>query len=240
MRGPSIKLAAAALASVLLLAGCQSNPQQATAGDGFTRPTLPDKSDLSSTGRNRYFILEPGHQLALESKGGDRLTITVLNDTKVVDGVETRVVEERETKNGQLAEVSRNFFAISKSTGDVFYFGEEVDDYKDGKITGHGGAWLAGKDRAKPGILIRGNPKVGQRYYQEVAPGVAMDRAQVVSTSETVTTPAGKFTSCLKTEETTPLEPADKEYKLYAPDVGLLTDGDFRLVRHGPAAAKPE
>jgi len=54
-------------------------------------PTEPD--ELVSTGRNPYFILEPGYTLVLE--GGDgRLTITVLNETKKVDGVETRVVEE--------------------------------------------------------------------------------------------------------------------------------------------------
>ena len=54
------------------------------------------KGDLSSTGRNRYFVLEPGFQLVLEGKEGGKttvLTITVLNDTKMVDGVETRVVE---------------------------------------------------------------------------------------------------------------------------------------------------
>jgi Concanavalin A-like lectin/glucanases superfamily len=56
--------------------------------------------------------------------GLGELTITVLNETKMVDGVETRVVEERETKGGKLKEVSRNYFAISKRTNDVFYFGE--------------------------------------------------------------------------------------------------------------------
>jgi hypothetical protein len=57
-----------------------------------------------------------------------------------------------------------------------------------------------------------------------------MDRAQIVSVSERVTTPAGTFEKCLKTEETTPLEPGDKEYKLYAPGVGLVRDGPLALV----------
>ena len=38
-----------------------------------------DKTDLSSTGRNRYFVLEPGYQLVLEGKHGSKsttLTIT--------------------------------------------------------------------------------------------------------------------------------------------------------------------
>ena len=62
---------------------------------------------LSTTGRNDYFILEAGFQTIFEG-GGTRLQITVLNETKTVDGVLTRVVEEREWKKGQLYEVSRN------------------------------------------------------------------------------------------------------------------------------------
>src|SRR5262245_6810404 len=72
----------------------------------WVEPTLPAASTLSSTGRSPYFVLEPGYQLVL-TDDSDRLTITVLEETKTVDGVETRVVEERETKDGELVEVSR-------------------------------------------------------------------------------------------------------------------------------------
>ena len=51
--------------------------------------------------------------------------------------------------------------------------------------------------------------------------------------SETVETPAGNFKNCLKTEETTPLEPDNTEYKYYAPGVGLVKDGPMKLVRSG-------
>src|SRR5918998_3160530 len=60
---------------------------------------------LATTGRNRYFVLEPGFQLALEG-GNTRVQITVLDETRQVAGVETRVVEEREWKGGQLYERS--------------------------------------------------------------------------------------------------------------------------------------
>ena len=96
------------------------------------------KSELASRGRNRYFILEPGYRSTLEH-GSERLVVSVLNETEKVDGVETRVVEERETKGGHLAEVSRNFFAIHKRTGDLYYFGEGVDIYKSDKIVNHEG-----------------------------------------------------------------------------------------------------
>src|ERR1043166_887591 len=160
------------------------------------------------------------------------LVITVLDETKVVGGVETRVVEERETENGLPAEVSRNYFAISKKDSSVYYFGEDVDEYEDGKLSGHGGSWHAGENGARFGLMMPGAPRVGARYYQEVAPHVAMDRAEIVSVTDTYETPAGKFENCVKTIETTPLEKG-RETKIYAPGVGQLQDGAMKLVRYG-------
>jgi hypothetical protein len=188
-----------------------------------------DKADLASAGRNPYVILEPGYTLVLED-GATRLTVTVLNETETVDGVDTRVVEERETVKGQPIEVSRNFFAISRRTRDVFYFGEDVDMYKNGKVVSHEGAWRSGVAGARFGLFMPGTPARGAKFYQEIAPGVAMDRAAIVSLSETLRVPAGSYTNVLKTEETTPLEPGVREYKYYAKDIGLLQDGDLKLV----------
>lgn len=198
----------------------------------WTQDFLADKKELAASGRNPFFSLEPGHFLVLEA-GHEQVTITVLGQTKEVDGVQTRVIEERETKNGKLVEVSRNFFALCKRTNGVFYFGEEVDIYKDGKIVDHDGAWLSGVDDARFGLMMPGQVLLGARHYQEIAPKAAMDRAEIVSTGETVTTPAGEFKNCLKVEETTPLEPGEKGYKLYAPGIGLVQDGSLKLVRHG-------
>lgn len=200
----------------------------------WTRDFAVAPGELSSTGRNPYFILEPGHQLILEDDD-ERLTITVLDETKLVDGVETRVVEERETKGGELVEVSRNFFAVSKRTNGVFYFGEEVDIYKNGKLASHEGAWLSGVDGAKFGLLIPGEALLKARYYQEIAPTKAMDRAEIVGIAETLTTPAGDFKHCLKTEETSPLEPKVRDHKYYAPGVGLVKEGSLKLVKYGKA-----
>lgn len=194
-----------------------------------------ERGELSSTGRNPYFILEPGYQLVFEG-GGDQLFITVLDETRMVDGVETRVVEERESEDGELVEVSRNFFAISTRTNSVFYFGEEVDEYEDGKVTGHGGQWMAGEDDARFGLMMPGQVLLKGRYFQEIAEGVAMDRAEIVSMDETIETPAGKFEDCLKTIETNPLKPRERESKVYAPGVGLLRDGSMVLVGYGKIA----
>jgi hypothetical protein len=199
-------------------------PQKA----GFRATFSVDKTSLSSTGRGAYFILEPGYTLHMQS-GKDTLIITVLDETKVVDGVATRVVEERETEGGQLVEVSRNYVAVDKAAGDVYYFGEDVDLYKNGKVTGHEGAWLSGVNGAKFGLLVPGAPRPGDRYYQESAPKVAMDRAEVVSATEEVKVPAGTFKNCLRTRESSALETGTED-KYYAPGVGLIKDAEFVLV----------
>src|SRR5213594_3772108 len=196
----------------------------------WTSAFLVEPDELTSVGRNPYFILEPGYTLVLEGEGA-QLTITVLNETKKVDGVVTRVVEERETKGGKLTEVARNYFAISKRTNDVFYFGEDVDMYKDGKVVNHDGTWLSGVNGNKFGLMMPGRVLLHSRYYQEVAPQVAMDRATIVSMTETVKTPAGEFKNCLKVEETSPLTRFTTEYKYYAPGIGMVSDGTMKLVK---------
>lgn len=200
----------------------------------WTEPTLPDRATLSSVGRNPYFVLEPGYVLHLKKKDEvDTLTISVLNETKIVDGVETRIIEERETEGGRLAEISRNYFAVSKQDGNLYYFGEDVDVYKEGKVTNHEGSWLAGVNRAKAGLMLPGKPAAGMRFYVEQAPKVAMDRSEVVSVTATCTTPAGDFKNVLKVREGSAIEKGEEEIKQYAPGVGLIQDEDFVLVKYG-------
>ncbi len=189
---------------------------------------------FSPTGRNRFFILEPGHTFVIASKS-DKVIITVLDQTKKVGKVVTRVVEEREFEDGELVEVSRNFFAICTATSDVFYFGEEVNDYEDGKITGHGGAWRADEKGCKAGIIMPGTALLGARHYQEIAPN-AMDRAEIIADSVTMTTPAGTFENCIRVKETSPLEPGSICYKTYAPGIGMIQDEDLLLASGSKAA----
>jgi len=185
---------------------------------------------FSSVGRNRFFILQPGHQLVLESST-EKVVITVLDETKKIGGVETRVVEEREEEKGELKEVSRNFYAICKGHGDVFYFGEEVDDYKDGKIVKHSGEWRADQKDSRAGIMMPGTILLGARYYQEIAPN-AMDRAEIMRDDVTMETPAGTFKNCVRIEETSGIDPGEKCYKTYAPGVGLIQDEDLVLTSY--------
>ena len=222
----------------LLIVVAAALPLVIAADDGFQDTFDVPKDQFVSTGKNAYFSLEPGYRLTFEGKEDGKklaLVITVLDETKTVDGVETRIVEERETVNGKPIEVSRNYFAIDKRNNDVYYFGEDVDVYKNGKVASHPGGWLSGVNGAHYGLFMPAKPAVGQKFQQEFAPKEAMDRCEVVSMSEKLAVPMGNFDHCLKIKETTPLE-SGKEYKIYAPKVGLLADEDLKLVKHGPTS----
>jgi hypothetical protein len=86
--------------------------------------------------------------------------------------------------------------------------------------------------------MVPGRPAVGDRFYQEIAPGVAMDRARIVSLDASIRTPAGEFKGCLEFVETTPLEPLARDTKTYAPGIGLVKDGPLLLVEHGRKEGK--
>lgn len=195
-----------------------------------------DDYSFVSTGKNPYWPLTPGRFVvlgALKPAGGEFVLISVLDDTEMIDGIETRVIEEREYDMGQLKEISRNFFAMAKQTGDVFYFGEDVDDYENGQVIGHGGQWRAGVNSAVAGLFMPGEPSVGMRYYMEIHPGVAMDRAEIFETGATVDTPAGTFRRALIVSESSPLEEGDESYKRYAPKVGMIFDDGLELYAYG-------
>ena len=103
--------------------------------------------------------------------------------------------------------------------------------YKDGKVVNHEGSWLSGVNGSKFGLMMPGRALIQSRYYQEVAPNIAMDRATIVSVTETVKTPAGVFANCLRVEETSPLSRFSTEYKYYAPGIGMVSDGTMKLVK---------
>jgi hypothetical protein len=194
---------------------------------------------FSTTGSNPYFILEPGYQLVFKGVSDNvpvNVTTTVLNQTKVVgDGIVARVVEEKtvNTQTGDLKEITNDYFAICKENNSVFYLGESVDDYENGKVVSHEGSWVHGSDKARAGLIMPGIILMGSRYYQEIAPDVAMDKSQVIGTNETVSVPAGSFSNVISMKESSDIEPGVTEINLHAPGVGQVVDNDTKLVSYG-------
>lgn len=190
-----------------------------------------ERANLGVKGSNPWFNLTPGYRLSYRD-GLDTDTLTVLAETQRIDGVETRVVEDREAHGGKPVEVTRDYYAIDSATGDVYYFGEDVDAYKDGAVVGHEGSWRSGEKGAKFGLMMPADPKPGRRFFQEQAPGVGMDRAEIAARRDRVVTPAGTFPACVHVVETSTLEKGT-EHKWYAAGVGLVRDGKAYLVGYG-------
>jgi hypothetical protein len=195
----------------------------------------PSRGGFSLTIDNPWFPLAVGNQWILEGTEGGKaihLEITVLNTTVDVAGVPTLVLEEREQENGQLVEVSRNFFAQA-AEGSVCYFGEDVDIYSNGVIVSHESQWRADGNQNLPGIFIPASPSKGMAFREEVAPGVAEDRAVIAAVNEKAVVPAGTFTATVRYRETSPLESGSSR-KVFALNVGLIEDDNALLISRTP------
>lgn len=236
--------AIAILSVVLILAFLSADPAPAS---GKKRPftdefPLGDCAALVNStaagARNRYFPLEIGRVWELSNQecvdAGDcddleEVRITVLNATEMVNGVLTRVVEEREWENGALDEVSLNFFAECQGTEDVYYFGEDVEDGSGNPLPD---GWRAGVNGAKPGLIFPGGAfLLGARYFTELAPGVALDRAEHKAMGLEVTVPAGTFHDCVMVLDTDALEKSKKgDKKVYCPGTGMVMDEELVLT----------
>ncbi len=212
--------------------------------DGFTRQFPLSACEFKSTGGNDFLRLKPGRQLYLsnvrcvgagECDELEELWITMLPETRTIRfnhggksiTVRARVMEEYETADGEVEEISRNYVADCNPMHDVYYFGEDVEDGDGNPLPD---AWLAGRDGARPGILMPDRAfLLGSRYYQEIAPN-AKDRGEHTSMGFEVEVPAGVFRNCVEVTETSPLEPGHESLKTYCPNVGLVRDDDLELM----------
>ena len=181
---------------------------------------------------NKYYPLIPGTTFVYEGKTGDgaeRNEVTVTSDTKVILGVKCVVVHDKVTVEGKLKEETYDWYAQNKD-GSVWYFGEDATSYENGRVTSTSGSWEAGRNDAKPGIIMKANPARGDSWRQEFRKGEAEDMAEVIALNEPATVPAGTFQGCIKTKDWTPLEPKIEENKLYCPVAGVVSS---KMVKGG-------
>jgi hypothetical protein len=148
--------------------------------------------------------------------------MTVTHSTKKVMGVKCVVVDDRVWVHGNLTEKTFDYYAQDKK-GNVWYFGENSKEYKNGKVSTRG-SWEAGKHGAKPGIIMQANPKVGQSYRQEYSKGSAEDMAKVLKLNGFAKVPYGSFDHTLVSKEWSPLERGVVEHKKYAAGVGDIKE----------------
>lgn len=184
---------------------------------------------------NTYFPLVAGttYTYKADTEDGCEVDVTsVTYNTRVIDGVTTRVVHDQvfdgddcTTAPAALAEDTLDYYAQDNS-GNVWYMGEDTFDCEGaGNCTLGEGGWIGGVNGARPGIIMLAHPQVGDLYKQEFLSGVAADQAVVraVGVSSRMTRPdayRSAYNQCVVTEESTPLEPGAVEFKTYCAGIG--------------------
>jgi hypothetical protein len=207
----------------------------ASAGNGKFTSQFPGENTFASQGNNYFLPLIPGLFQVLETGNHKvKVVVTVTERTKIIDGVETRIVTEREEHDGVLFEITDNYEAISTKTNAVYYFGEYATQYKDGQAVGHKGSWQVGENGAQFGLLMPGVPLLGAKFLQENAPPVALDRSQIIQEGVTIDTPAGTLKNCLRVFDTDGLDPqAPPENKIYCHGIGNVVDEKLTVTTYG-------
>ena len=199
-------------------------------------PLAPfDRRDFthSTTINNRWYPLAPGMRFVLEGRadrGGGvlphRVVFTVTDLVKVINGVNTVVLWDRDFSDGQLVEAELAFHA-QDNYGNVWNLGEYPEEYENGVFTGAPSTWIAGLAESEAGVIVSGNPTLGDKFLQGYAPSIDfLDCAKVYKTGENVCVPTGCYENVLVVAERSPLEAGSgKQFKYYAPRVGNVMIG---------------
>jgi hypothetical protein len=243
MKGKHIFIALTSVLAILfaMTATAAAKPQATSPAANI------DPADFVSEVTNPFFPLKPGTTFYYEGETEGvptSDTMLVTDQTKVILGVACTVVHHQSFEEGVLVEDTFDWYAQDKD-GNVWYFGEDTKELdENGNVISTEGSWEAGVDGAQPGIIMEAHPKVGDRYQQEIAPGIAEDMAQVIRLQdEEVCVRYGCFEDdeIVLTKEWSPLERGVVEEKYYAEDVGfilgvMVKGGDERaeLVRITP------
>ena len=161
-------------------------------------------------------VLQLGH----EGRQPLRVEVTRLPTTRTFtwDGqrVETAASQFTAFLGGRIREVAIDYFAQADD-GSVWYFGEDVANYEDGRVADHDGSWLAGED-GPAGMIMPGQPKAGDVYRPENIPGMVFEQDTVKATGETVPGPRGPVGDVALVQEL--LMDGTVEEKAFAPGYG--------------------
>jgi len=194
----------------------------------FNRSAFPAEPNID----NQWLRLRPGMQYTTTGKvispdGTTTRTVvsTVTGLTKVIDGVKTIVVWDRDYSDGELVESELAFFAQTEK-GTVWLFGEYPEEYENGELVGAPSTFISGIDRARAGIAMQAKPhRNTPAYVQAYAPTVDfLDCGDVFAKDQRVCVPTGCYNDVLVIDEFNPLDPpsAGHQRKFYSAGTGLI------------------
>lgn len=200
--------------------------------------------DFATPG-NPFFPLAIGNTWVYEGND-ETVSIEVLPETKLIDGVTCVVVRDVAEEGGFVVEDTDDWFG-ERLDGTIDYCGEISKNFElfpgdapaEPELVDTDGSWKAGREGDKSGTLFLGTPEVGRVYRQEWAPGDAEDAARVLSTTYAFGGADAELDAfvpqalaellcsagdCVVTAEFTPVEPDALERKYYARGVGLFLE----------------
>jgi hypothetical protein len=235
----------AALAVAMALGACGSSGDAALPQG--SEPVTLKPSEFTIDIDNPYWPMQRGSRWVYserDSEGASQKVVVVVTDRtkKIANGVEARIVRDTVTEDGVAVEITDDYYAQDRA-GNIWYLGEYVTNYENGKVVDHDGSFEAGVDGAQPGIAMPAHPEPGMAYRQEYFEGEAEDKGAVIAVGEDqVEVPFGFFDKdVLMTRDLVPTEPRVEELKFYAPGVGPLlsvhldgTGGRAALLTYTP------
>ncbi len=152
--------------------------------------------------------------------GLETIHVEVLAETREVNGVTATVVYDVVALDDVVVEETWDWYA-QDTAGNVWYLGEDTCEFEAGECAVHAGAWEWGVDGALPGVLMPGEPVVdGQPYFQEYHEGVAEDVGEILEIGGTIEVGETTWTDCVRTADTSHLDPELSEEKVYCAGVG--------------------
>jgi len=193
-------------------------------GDGGNYAPVLDPANFVERIDNPYMPLRPGAKWVYEGTADgktERTEVVVTDERKVIQGISAVVVRDTVTVEGQVVEDTYDWFAQDREDT-VWYLGEEVKDFENGKVVSRAGSFEHGVDGALAGIVMPASPRVGLAYRQEFYEGEAEDMGEIVRVDATAQVPFGRFERVVVTRDWNPLDPKVVEQKQYAPGVGQI------------------
>jgi hypothetical protein len=219
-------VASAALAAMLLAAGgcrneSETTPRPATAQEAIVQPAvgdlevapeservdlaMPRFSDPTNVTNPLFPVSRQESVLLLGRVDGRafRTEVTLLPETRIIEWhgeqVETLVSQYVAYLDGRIHEVAYDFYA-QDDAGAVWYFGEDVFNFRDGFIADTHGTWIAGKD-GPAAMIMPADPRVGDVYRPENIPGFVFEEVTVKSVGRGLDGPLGPVEGGLLIEE---------------------------------------
>lgn len=186
--------------------------------------------EYSSTIDHPYLPLSAVRRAEFERRGGSkkvRVVRRVEKGTEKVGGVDCLVLVEEEYVDGALHEVARNFFA--QKDGAVWYFGEDVDNYKGGKVDNHDGSWRVGKQVKEPALYMPAVPKKGDTFKPEDVKGLAEDAAEILEAGVRLESAGKVYEDVLKIKYTIVLDDEVK-VRFFARGLGFVREEEDEKI----------